>query len=131
QLGIGTTAQSLTPVAVRMPPGMRFTAIAAGNYDSFALDQRGRAWAWGFNDFGELGDAAFGPTAGSTSPVAVSMPASITFTTIAAGGELALALDSAGRAWAWGYNGGGELGRGPGDSARPCAKRTGVDCSPV
>lgn len=38
-----------------LPRGVRVAAIAAGAYHSFALDDQGRAWAWGLNNFGQLG----------------------------------------------------------------------------
>jgi alpha-tubulin suppressor-like RCC1 family protein len=131
QLGTGTTANSLTPVAVRMPPGVRVTGIAAGLYTSFALDQLGRVWSWGFNGAGELGDGAFGLPANSSTPVAVSMPQGVSFTAIAAGGGNGMALDRSGHAWAWGDDSGGELGNGITGGAGPCKRRTGSACSPV
>ena len=121
-LGNGTTTGSLTPVAVSMPPGVTFTAISAGDQgltsDSLALDSTGHAWAWGANDSGELGNATTtGPDMCSghpcsTTPVEVSMPLGVTFTDIAAGALISVALDSTGHAWAWGFNGDGELGNG-------------------
>jgi alpha-tubulin suppressor-like RCC1 family protein len=62
----------------------------------------GQGWAWGSNGNGQLGN---GTTADSTMPVAVTMPAGVTFTTIATGYEYSLALDTTGRVWAWGSNG--------------------------
>ena len=29
--------------------------IAAGNYSTFALTQQGQVWAWGLNNYGQLG----------------------------------------------------------------------------
>src|SRR2546422_7779311 len=71
QLGNGTTTDSSTPVAVSMPTGVTFTAIAAGLYFSLALDSSGHAWAWGSIN-------------GSSNPVAVTTPTGATFTAIAA-----------------------------------------------
>lgn len=109
QLGNNSTRSTPDPVAAAMPSGIAFTAIAAGGYHSLAVDQNGRAWAWGGNRWGALGS---GSTTVSSVPVAVSMPSGITFTAIAAGGDHSLAVDQNGQAWAWGYNRDGELGDG-------------------
>src|SRR2546422_1045010 len=71
QLGNGTATDSSTPVAVSMPTGVTFSAIAAGLYFSLALDSSGHAWAWGSIN-------------GSSNPVAVTTPTGATFTAIAA-----------------------------------------------
>src|SRR5207237_1405942 len=99
QLGNGTYTDSSTPVAVSMPSGVTFSAVAGGLDCSLALDSSGHAWDWGSIN-------------GSSNPVAVSMPTGVTFTAIAAGGYHSLALDSSGHAWAWGYNSSGQLGNG-------------------
>ena len=107
---------SPTPVRVPLPAGVHATAIAAGAFHTLALDSAGHAWAWGTNGFGELGNGTNGTTSMSTGdcsaspPVAVTMPAGVTFTAIAAGGAESLALDSTGHVWKWGWATGGDLG---------------------
>ena len=126
-LGNGSATDSNTPVAVSMSPGVRFTAISAGNGDDLAVDSTGHAWAWGGNLYGELGD---GTTTGTLVPVPVSTPPGVTFTAISAGDQGltsdSLALDSTGHAWAWGYNGSGELGDGTTSGPDSCS---GKPCS--
>ena len=112
------------PTAVIMPPGVTFIAIASGGLFDLALDTTGKAWAWGYNYDGELGNGTTNQTGPqcfcSTTPVAVSMPAGVTFSAVTAGGFFSVALDTSGNAWAWGYNGEGELGNGTTtDSATP------------
>ena len=112
-LGRVTGVLGDTPVPVSIPLGVTFTAIAAGNGDDLAIDSTGHAWAWGSNIDGQLGN---GTTTDSSVPVAVVMPKGVTFTAISAGdlgsNSDSLALDSTGHAWAWGFNGNGELGNG-------------------
>ncbi len=111
QLGDGPNTYSPVPVAVTMPSGVTFTAIAANSegQHSLALDTAGKAWAWGYNQYGQLGE---GDQTDSDVPVAVTMPAGVSFSAIAAGANFSLALDTSGRAWAWGVNNSGELGNG-------------------
>ncbi len=109
QLGNGSTNSSSTPVAITLPGGVQATSIAAGEYDSFAVGSNGRVYAWGDNSLAELGD---GSTNGSTTPVAVSLPAGLTFHGLAAGEYSTFAIGSNGKLYAWGYNDKGQLGDG-------------------
>jgi alpha-tubulin suppressor-like RCC1 family protein len=111
ELGNGTTTNSNVPVAVDMPAGVTFTQISTGYEDTCALDSTGTAYCWGYNLVGVLGD---GPSGSSSVPVAVDMPASVTFTQISAGFYTVCALDSAGAAYCWGDNNKGQLGNGTG-----------------
>jgi alpha-tubulin suppressor-like RCC1 family protein len=105
--------QSQVPLAVStgaIPTGVTITQLTAGANYSLALGSDGKVYAWGDNAFGQLGD---GSTTSSVAPVAVSagaIPAGVTITQIAAGGQQSLAVGSDGKVYAWGYNGEGELG---------------------
>src|SRR5450759_3381805 len=81
----------------------------------------GSAWAWGYNNDGQLGN---GTTTNSSIPVQVSLPSGTTVTAIAGGFEHSLALTSTSQVLAWGYNGQGQLGNGT-----PTARRTPVAVS--
>lgn len=127
ELGNGSTANSYTPTPVRTPVGVKLTAISAGGDDGLsscsgfglALDTLGRAWAWGHNANGQLGN---GSTVDSTIPLAVAMPGGVSFTGVAAGGYVSYGLDRKGKAWAWGSGMLGDLGDGgTGDSVIPVA----------
>jgi alpha-tubulin suppressor-like RCC1 family protein len=108
QLGNNSTDQSPVPVAVQMPANVAFATISTGFGDySLALDTAGHAWAWGGNQFGQLGNNSVEQ---SLVPVAVQMPPNVTFTAISAGYDHSLALDTVGDAWAWGSNAYGQLG---------------------
>jgi alpha-tubulin suppressor-like RCC1 family protein len=112
ELGNGTTTNSATPALVSLPSGVTITNIAGGYYDSLALASNGTVWAWGDNQYGELGN---GTTTNNAIPVqfsASSLPKGVTISNIAAGGVHSLALASNGTVWAWGYNGDGRLGNG-------------------
>jgi alpha-tubulin suppressor-like RCC1 family protein len=83
------------------------STITAGESDSCGLDATGRAYCWGGNLQGQLGD---GTTTDRSTPVAVSTAQ--TFSAIAAGSGYTVALTSTGNAFAWGNNGAGQLGDG-------------------
>ena len=118
-LGTGGLEEHLTPARVAMPSDVTFTAIAGGAGHSLALDQFGRAWAWGSFGRGQLGT---GSTSDEPAPVPVLMPPNVTFVAISAGYQHSLALDEGGRAWAWGSGGGGRLGNdGVSDATEPVA----------
>jgi alpha-tubulin suppressor-like RCC1 family protein len=110
QLGNGsTTPSSSTPVRVALPAGTTVTAISAGGSHGLAVTSTGRVLAWGSNIGGQLGN---GTTTGSSTPVAVSLPAGTTVTGVSGGGLHSLALTSTGQVLAWGFNGSGQLGNG-------------------
>lgn len=91
-------------------------AVGGSTSEHFvALKSDGTLWAWGRNDYGQLGD---GSNTDQCPPVAVvdSMGATITgFSSPAAGGLHSLAIKSdamsIARAWTWGDNTFGQLGR--------------------
>ncbi len=111
QLGNGTTTNASFPRPVSLPPGVtNWTAIAAGTYHSVALGNDGNAYAWGYAEFGALGNGAF---TNASIPQRVVLPAGVTnWLKIAAGGYHNLALAGNGKLYAWGYGNVGTLGSG-------------------
>lgn len=86
QLGNGTnTTKSNTPVQVSNLGGVK--ALAAGGLHSLALKTDGTVWAWGDNEFGQLGIGTYSP--GTNTPVEVSNLGNAS--AIAAGGQGSLA----------------------------------------
>ena len=103
QLGDGTTTGKLSPVSVI--GGRRFTQVATtmntigSNYgSSYGLDDIGAIWAWGANNYGQLGD---GTTTTRSSPVSVRQ-GTRKFIQINACNGAAVATDMDGNVWAWG-----------------------------
>ncbi|MFN5933343.1 MAG: RCC1 domain-containing protein, partial [Roseiflexaceae bacterium] len=99
KLGDGTGTSWSTPVTVSMPTGVTFTSISAGHQNTCALTSAGEAYCWGDNLYGQIGD---GTTTNRTTPVVVSMPAGVTFTSIEVFEMHACALTSSGVAYCWG-----------------------------
>ena len=110
QLGDGSTKDRPFPVSVSIPNGQAVTDISGGLRHSLALGADGRVWAWGYNEYGQLGD---GSGMNQTEPVEVALPEDVSIDRIsAAAGHFSLALSDDGRIWAWGLNDSGQLGVG-------------------
>ncbi len=120
QLGDGTTTERLTPVQVKSSDGiLPFTGvrkILTGMDHTIALKNDGTVWAWGKNDYGQLGHGNSG--AGTN----VNLPGQVLgidgvgtlsgVNDIAAGEVYSLALMNDGSVVAWGRNSSGQLGDG-------------------
>ncbi|MGH7516172.1 MAG: Ig-like domain-containing protein [Gemmatimonadales bacterium] len=114
QLGGGTSALSSTvPVAVSMPTPLQVVALSAGSSHNCAVASDARAYCWGDNISGELGD---GTTVRRSVPVAVAPPVGQTtplaFTTLGLGANHSCGRTAAGVIYCWGANGSGQLGDG-------------------
>ena len=123
QLGDGTRTTRTTPVMVKLPDrktypdvpaDFTYVQVSAGGSHSLALGSDGYAYAWGYNNYGQLGNNT---NKGSPVPVRVRDPASpndtskgLKATQVSAGNSHSLALGSDGNVYAWGYNGYGQLG---------------------
>ncbi|KJY50276.1 InlB B-repeat-containing protein [Bifidobacterium mellis] len=147
QLGDGTTTTRYAPVRVKtpdrktypdLPEDFTYLQVSAGWLHSLALGSDGNVYAWGFNGNGRLGD---GTTSYSQStPVRVKtpdrktypdLPADFTYLQVSAGYSHSLALGSDGNAWAWGYNGNGQLGNNSsGSTFNPVPARVRDPASP-
>ena len=104
QLGDGTSVDKDCPVQVQgLPNDARVIQVAASSASSYALDDRGRVWGWGRNQYGNLGQ---GTTSASTSVQAspVLVPLSAPVVMLASGRDHVLALTESGAVIGWGLN---------------------------
>ncbi|HET9385213.1 MAG TPA: hypothetical protein VFO67_08705 [Gemmatimonadales bacterium] len=104
ELGDGTTTDRPIPVLVR--GGLRFAVVSAGDYYSCGIAQTGAAYCWGYNGYGQLGNGAIGGIA--TEPALVT--GGLSFAALSAGGYHTCGVSTAGAAYCWGDNSGGQLG---------------------
>jgi alpha-tubulin suppressor-like RCC1 family protein len=125
-LGQGAAADGIIPVAVPVKNeagngllgtggGPIVTGIAAGGQHALAMMSDGTLRAWGYNQFGQLGDGFAGN--GSCCNVAF-LPLLVTgvdglkFIDIAGGDNHSVLLQDNGQVWALGRNTAGQLGQG-------------------
>jgi len=95
-----TTTESLTPVITD-----NSSKLAAGVYHTLAIKSDGTLWAWGCNEYGQLGD-------GTTTDRLTPVPIMNGVKSVAACDESSFAIKEDGTLWAWGANGRGQLGIG-------------------
>jgi hypothetical protein len=113
QLGVGPTGDQLAPALVPAfadPGSDQIVQVAAGWDYSLALTEHGRVYAFGADDFGQLG---LGSTGDQLEPVLVpswSDPGSDRIVRVVAGYFHSFAVSAAGRLYTSGYNDYGQLG---------------------
>ena len=109
EIGDGTTSlirQHLTPVKVASD--LVFKRVAVGAAHTCAVTTDNRAYCWGSNELGQLGDSSSAPL--RTLPVRVSGNRRVRL--ISAGILHSCAVTTEGRAFCWGHGLDGELGNG-------------------
>ncbi len=84
-----------------------WTAVAVGQNYTVALKADGSLWAWGQNNYGQLGD---GTTVNKNIPMRIGVDTD--WKVITAGEEHTVAIKNDGSLWAWGRNQFGTLGNG-------------------
>lgn len=108
QLGDGSSgALHSSAIPSKVPDLTGVVDIAAGASHSLALKEDGTVWAWGSNDYGQVGDGA---TQDRLEPTQVSELGDIVAVEASNGSSFALRAD--GTVWAWGANFVGQLGDG-------------------
>jgi hypothetical protein len=115
QLGRGTTnpvrstGANQAPAQVMGLPSIR--AIAAGQYDSYAVGANGSAWTWGLggtSQYGEPGAIGDGGSTTRLTPVQITGLSGVTAISNTYGPAFALLND--GSVWGWGSDAFGQLG---------------------
>ncbi|MCL2379708.1 MAG: hypothetical protein FWC81_02835 [Coriobacteriia bacterium] len=113
QLGLGDTDNRDIPVQVldEEVSGNRWISAAAGRTHSIGLRDDGTLWAWGTNNFGQLG---IGSASAAPTLMPIQVPtAGVTgnkWLAVSAGDGHSVAVRCDGSLWAWGNNSSGRLG---------------------
>ena len=116
QLG-DETANSPLPICISNKEnelkGKKIISISAGGIHTVAIDEEGKAYTWGNNEVGQLGD---GTTTNSVFPICISDKENELkgkrIVDISAGYGHTVAIDEEGKVYTWGDNGDGQLGDG-------------------
>lgn len=106
ELGLGTSTSTFL-VPTQVGTDTNWQSISSKDYFCIALKSNGTLWAWGRNDYGQLGANA---GVYQFSPMQVGTDTN--WQSISAGYGHSLAIKSNGTLWAWGENANGKLGLG-------------------
>ena len=115
QLGDGTSTRRLAPVPVA--GNLKFKQVSAGVEHSCGITTDNRAWCWGRNDWGQLGNGSAGATESQFTPVAVA--GGRRFSQISAAYYQTCAVNPSNVVFCWGTNQHGVLGNGIFESFTP------------
>ena len=107
QLGNGIAGVDYNLVPTQIGIGTNWNTISAGVYASYAIKTDGTLWAWGSNNFGELGVGNFNPV---TIPTKIGTDTN--WQSVIAGSGHTIAKKTNGTFWIWGTNTDGALGNG-------------------
>jgi alpha-tubulin suppressor-like RCC1 family protein len=123
QLGNGNTVNANVPQQIGA--SLNWMSVSAGAYHSIALELvngGNRLMAWGYNNYGQLGDGTFisrsSPTQAGTD---------VNWQTVATGYFHNLGKKTNGTLWAWGINGDGQMGNGSNASSVSAPTQVGTD----
>ena len=103
---LGAEAKSTTPV--KLQGDVRFSQISTFGRHTCGITAAGKAYCWGYNGWGALGNGSNAPM--SITPVAVG--GGITFRSISAGADHTCGVSTDNRAFCWGNNDWRQLGKG-------------------
>lgn len=103
----GEAGQASVSTPTRVATDLVFSSVSAGDRHACALTREEKAYCWGDNRFGQLGD---GTTETRSRPTAVA--GELTFSVISAGGTHTCGVDREGALYCWGGNWHGQAGVG-------------------
>ena len=107
QLGLSDSGNMTDRNVPTLVPGAtNWVSAAAGSGHTVAVRADGTLWAWGNNDFGQLGNG------GATPNTPTQVGTATTWASAAAGDVHTVAVRADGTLWAWGSNSDGQLGDG-------------------
>jgi hypothetical protein len=105
QLGNGATSDAFSEAEARVSGGFSFTSLSAGGSHTCGVATDGKAYCWGLNSFGQLGN---GSKLASQVPVEVS--GGLLFESISAGNRHTCGVTTSGEVYCWGHNDSGGVG---------------------
>ena len=113
QLGIGNNEEKEWVCTIKaLKYSEKVSSIVAGSRNSLAICEDGKLFTWGWNQRGTLGHPP--ETKTENIPSQVKALSNVKIVQAAIGGWHCLAVDGQGRAYAWGGNEYGQIGRAAG-----------------
>jgi alpha-tubulin suppressor-like RCC1 family protein len=109
QLGTDTALTEIDTPA-RIGTATDWSQVGTGYYSSYAIRDDGTLWAWGRNDYRQLGDELLP----SPSPIPSQIGTGTNWRFVTGGQLHAQGIRTDDSLWGWGYNSYGNLGLGPG-----------------
>jgi len=107
ELGDGTTEDKLTPTQ-ESNGATNWASVSAGKAHTVAIKNDGTLWAWGDNNYAQLGD---GTAVDKPNPTQESSGAT-NWSSVNARSDFSVAIKANGTLWGWGDNYFGQLGDG-------------------
>lgn len=107
QLGDGTNINRLTPVQIGTDNNWKSASVNSVGKHSLAIKTDGTLWAWGGNNYGQLGD---GTSISKNIPIQIGTDTD--WKSIDTGFNFSVAIKTNGTLWSWGINNYGQLGLG-------------------
>ena len=112
ELGLGTTTLvNISPTLVMPSLSFNWSKISCMLYHTLAIKTDGTLWAWGYDDYGQLGDGTR-RISGDSIPNPIQIGTSTDWVDVLSTAHSSFAIKTDGTLWAWGYNGYGGLGLG-------------------
>lgn len=108
QLGDGTTTNRNLPVQVTSGVMNNWDYVVSGTNHSLAIKTDGTLWAWGDNNYGQVGNG----TASNLQLLPIQIGFDTNWAGVSAGGTSSYAIKNNGTLWSWGHNNYGQLGDG-------------------
>jgi alpha-tubulin suppressor-like RCC1 family protein len=112
---LGTPARNvMIPYPKRIPGLTDIVAISAGSMHGLALDSNGQIWAWGANEYQQLGTGAKSYISAPMRVLGLPNPAdgARSIRAIVAGKQNSAVVYADGTVWIWGSNLSGQFGNG-------------------
>ncbi len=113
QLGNGSTNSSLNPVAVDMIgvlSGKTIKSISIGKYHTCAIASDDRAYCWGYNNFGQLGNNSNTQSANPVAVYSTGALSGLTIKEVSSGWNHNCVIASNDQSYCWGLGENGQLG---------------------
>ncbi|MCC8169734.1 MAG: hypothetical protein LIO59_05140 [Oscillospiraceae bacterium] len=110
-IGTGTKSALFTPAPVDvLPEGIKIKSFAVGGQHVAVLDENGEVWTYGWNQYGQLGNANAKTGLNAYEKIAVKVDGLHGITKVSASYYHTMVMDEAGNIYAWGSNQYGQLG---------------------